>query len=85
MAPAAATTRRRPSARTSGSAAAPARTGTTPRRTPAETVTLAARIKADRRPGIPEADLAARSGIGVSRWRTIRREATRAADHGLAA
>ncbi len=84
VAPSAAPTRRRPSARTAGSAATTARKGTAPRRTPAETVALAARITADR-PGIPDADLAAQLGISVSRWRTIRREATRAADHGLAA
>jgi hypothetical protein len=53
------------------------------RRTPADTVALAARIKAAR-PQITEAELAAELGISVSRWRTVRREAT-PANHGLAA
>jgi hypothetical protein len=44
------------------------------RRSPAETVALAARIKAER-PGITEAELAAELGISQSRWRTVRREA----------
>jgi Protein of unknown function (DUF2637) len=44
------------------------------RRTPAETVATAAKIRADR-PGITDAELAAELGISVSRWRTIRREA----------
>jgi hypothetical protein len=46
-------------------------------------VALAARIKAAR-PQITEAELAAELGISVSRWRTVRREAT-PANHGLAA
>ncbi|WP_250038175.1 DUF2637 domain-containing protein [Paractinoplanes maris] len=45
-----------------------------PRRTPAETVALAARIKAAR-PELSEAELAAELGISPSRWRTVRREA----------
>jgi hypothetical protein len=44
------------------------------RRSPAETVALAARIKAER-PAITEAELAAELGISQSRWRTVRREA----------
>jgi hypothetical protein len=53
------------------------------RRTPADTVALATRIKAAR-PQITETELAAELGISVSRWRTVRREAT-PANHGLAA
>jgi hypothetical protein len=49
-------------------------TVTKPRRTPAETVALAAQIKADR-PDLSEAELAAELGISPSRWRSIRREA----------
>jgi hypothetical protein len=45
------------------------------RRTPAETVALATRIKAER-PALSEAELAAELGISLSRWRTVRREAT---------
>jgi hypothetical protein len=44
------------------------------RRTTAETVALAARIKAER-PGVTETELAAALGISASRWRTVRREA----------
>ena len=44
------------------------------RRTPAETLQAAAKIKAAQ-PDITEADLAAHLGISASRWRTIRREA----------
>ncbi|MFI6073089.1 DUF2637 domain-containing protein [Actinoplanes sp. NPDC051343] len=51
------------------------------RRSPAETVAAAARIKAER-PTITEAELAAELGISPSRWRTVRREA---ADRDLAA
>jgi hypothetical protein len=54
------------------------------RRTPAETVALAARIRADR-PALTDAELAAELGISVSRWRTIRREAAQAQDLRLAA
>ncbi len=77
-------------ARNGGTAAArksepaTARKNGAPRRSPAETVALAARIQADR-PGMADAALAAELGISVSRWRTIRREAARATDHGLAA
>jgi len=53
------------------------------RRAPADTVALAARIRAAH-PQITEAELAAELGISVSRWRTIRREAT-PANHSLAA
>jgi uncharacterized protein DUF2637 len=53
------------------------------RRSQAETVALATRIKADR-PGLTDAELAAELGISTSRWRTIRREAE-AADLRLAA
>nr|WP_221378773.1 DUF2637 domain-containing protein [Actinoplanes polyasparticus] len=49
-------------------------TVTKPRRTPAETVALAAQIKAAR-PDLSEAELAAELGISPSRWRSIRREA----------
>ncbi|MFF5081115.1 DUF2637 domain-containing protein [Actinoplanes sp. NPDC000266] len=45
-----------------------------PRRTPAETVTLAHEIRAAR-PDLTEAELASELGISLSRWRTIRREA----------
>jgi len=44
------------------------------RRSPAETVAAAARIKAER-PDVTETQLAAELGISASRWRTIRREA----------
>jgi hypothetical protein len=54
------------------------------RRTPTETVALAARIKAER-PSLTEAEIAAELGISPSRWRTVRREAAQAADHTLAA
>lgn len=54
------------------------------RRSPAETVALAARIHADR-PNITEAELAAELGISLSRWRTVRREAAPATDSELAA
>jgi hypothetical protein len=45
-----------------------------PRRSPAETLEAAAKIKAAR-PDITEADLATELGISASRWRTIRRQA----------
>lgn len=54
------------------------------RRSPAETVALAARIRADR-PSLTDAELAAELGISISRWRTIRRENTPAQDLRLAA
>jgi hypothetical protein len=54
------------------------------RRTPAETVAIAARIKAER-PTLTETEVAAELGISPSRWRTVRREAAQAADHTLAA
>jgi hypothetical protein len=54
------------------------------RRTPAETVALAARIKAER-PGVTESELATALGISASRWRTVRREAANAEDLRLAA
>jgi hypothetical protein len=54
------------------------------RRTPAETVALAARIRSER-PALTDAELAAELGISVSRWRTIRREAAQAQDLRLAA
>ncbi|WP_236718312.1 DUF2637 domain-containing protein [Actinoplanes sp. TFC3] len=44
-----------------------------PRRSPAETLAAAARIKA-KRPDVTDPQLAAELGISVSRWRTIRRE-----------
>jgi len=51
------------------------------RRSPAETVALANRIKAER-PKLTEAEIAAELGISASRWRTVRREAS---EHSLAA
>jgi hypothetical protein len=54
------------------------------RRTPAETVALAARIKAER-PDVTETELAAALGISPSRWRTVRREVAQAGDLRLAA
>jgi len=53
---------------------APAAPAARPRRSPAETLAAAAKIKTAR-PDITEADLAAELGISASRWRTIRREA----------
>jgi hypothetical protein len=44
------------------------------RRTPAETVAEAAKIKA-KRPDVTETQLATELGISASRWRAIRREA----------
>jgi len=58
--------------------------GTKARRSPAETVALAARIKAER-PEITEAELATTLGISASRWRTVRREAAQSGDLRLAA
>jgi hypothetical protein len=62
------------------------RNGSTPkaRRTPAETVALAAQIKAER-PDVTDSELAAALGISTSRWRTVRREAAQADDLRLAA
>ena len=54
------------------------------RRSPAETVALAARIKAEQ-PTLTEAELAAELGISPSRWRTVRREAAQSPDRQLAA
>ena len=55
------------------------------RRSPAETVALANRIKAER-PQLTETQIAAELGISSSRWRTVRREAAaQASDHTLAA
>jgi hypothetical protein len=54
------------------------------RRSPAETVALAERIKAER-PTLTETELAAELGISASRWRTVRREAAQSADRQLAA
>ena len=71
-------------------AASPAGSGhnrpssTRSRRSPAETVALAARIKADH-PAITEAELAAELGITAARWRTVRREAAQTTDSELAA
>jgi hypothetical protein len=70
----------RHAASSSGSAAKNARA----RRSPAETVEVAARIKAER-PTITEAELAAELGISPSRWRTVRREAAQTLDRELAA
>ncbi|GID25947.1 DUF2637 domain-containing protein [Paractinoplanes brasiliensis] len=53
---------------------APADTPGKSRRTPAEHIALARRIKADR-PGLSEAEVAAELGLSESRWRAIRREA----------
>ncbi len=55
------------------------------RRSPAETVALADRIKAER-PSLTDPEIAAELGISTSRLRTVRREtAARATDHTLAA
>jgi hypothetical protein len=54
------------------------------RRSPAETVALAARIKAER-PTLTDAELAAELGISTARWRTIRRESSQSRDLRLAA
>ena len=67
------TTRSSTTSRSSTSGAAKAR------RTPAETVAAAAKIKADR-PDVTETQLAAELGISASRWRTIRREAATQGD-----
>ncbi|GIM90465.1 DUF2637 domain-containing protein [Paractinoplanes toevensis] len=53
------------------------------RRSPAETVALADRLKAER-PTLTDAEIAAELGITTSRLRTVRRE-TQAGDHTLAA
>jgi hypothetical protein len=67
-----------PNAKAAKQPGAPARNSAKPasktRRSPAETLAEAAKIKAAH-PGITEADLATRLGISASRWRTIRREA----------
>ena len=55
-----------------------------PRRSPAETVALATRIKAER-PSLTDHEIAAELGISTSRLRTVMREAAPAADHTLAA
>jgi hypothetical protein len=74
------------SKRTAGStpAAGATRAPAKPRRTAAETVSLAARIQADR-PDATDAELAAELGISTSRLRTVRREAAQAGDLRLAA
>ncbi|MEV4702586.1 DUF2637 domain-containing protein [Actinoplanes sp. NPDC049316] len=70
--------------------AAPARSGPVSpakpkvRRSPAETVAAAAKIKASR-PDLTDAQLAAELGISTSRWRTIRRETGADDDLRLAA
>jgi hypothetical protein len=53
------------------------------RRSPAETVAIADRLKAER-PAITDAEIAAELGITTSRLRTVRRE-TQSTDHTLAA
>ncbi|MEU4241417.1 DUF2637 domain-containing protein [Actinoplanes sp. NPDC026619] len=53
------------------------------RRSPTETVAIAARLKADR-PALTDAEIAAELGITTSRLRAVRREA-QAGDHTLAA
>ncbi|HEV8566348.1 MAG TPA: DUF2637 domain-containing protein [Actinoplanes sp.] len=76
-----------PSGNSTKSAAAGAnKKGSAPkaRRTPAETVALAARIKAER-PDVTDTELAAALGISASRWRTVRREAAQSDDLRLAA
>jgi hypothetical protein len=60
-------------AKPSGGNATNGRTGAKARRTPAETLAEAAKIKASR-PGVTETQLAAELGISASRWRAIRRE-----------
>jgi hypothetical protein len=67
-----------------GPSARPERTATKVRRTPAETVALAGRIKAER-PSLTDAELAAELGISTARWRTIRRESAQSRDLRLAA
>ncbi|HEX5203190.1 MAG TPA: DUF2637 domain-containing protein [Actinoplanes sp.] len=64
-------------------AAKPGTSAKKERRSPAETVALANRIKAER-PSLTETEIAAELGISPSRWRTVRREAA-AGDHTLAA
>ncbi|MGA5305167.1 DUF2637 domain-containing protein [Nucisporomicrobium flavum] len=54
------------------------------RRSPAETVAAAAKIRASR-PDLTDAQLAAELGISISRWRTIRRETGADDDLRLAA
>jgi hypothetical protein len=70
--------------RTARAAAKPEVPAKKERRSPAETVALANRIKAER-PSLTEAEIAAELGISPSRWRTVRREAAQAGDHTLAA
>jgi hypothetical protein len=76
----------RPGNSTQNAATGTNRNGSTPkaRRTPAETVALAAQIKAER-PDVTDSELAAALGISTSRWRTVRREAAQADDLRLAA
>ena len=73
----------RPAAPTRPGKAVPTNPEKKERRSPAQTVALAGRIKAER-PSLTEAEIAAELGISASRWRTVRREAA-AADHSLAA
>ncbi|MEV8506468.1 DUF2637 domain-containing protein [Actinoplanes sp. NPDC051475] len=54
------------------------------RRTPADTIAAAEKIKAGR-PDVTDTELAAELGISASRWRTIRREAEASAELRLAA
>ena len=59
-------------------------TAARPRRSAAQTVALAARLKADR-PAATEAEIAAELGISPARLRTVQREAARTDDLRLAA
>jgi hypothetical protein len=64
-----------PTVKTAAKPPAPAKKAAAkPRRTPAETLATAARIK-KANPAITDAELATELGISASRWRTIRREA----------
>jgi hypothetical protein len=73
-----------PSQRHAASSAGSSGKNARARRSPSETVELAARIKADH-PTITESELAAELGISPSRWRTVRREAAPTPDRELAA
>jgi hypothetical protein len=64
----------RPAAKAGATKAGTVKPAARARRSPAETIAAAVKIKSGR-PDISEADLAAELGISASRWRTIRREA----------
>ncbi|MFI7600559.1 DUF2637 domain-containing protein [Actinoplanes sp. NPDC049681] len=73
-------------AKSSGSTKPAAKSSTAPRvrRTPAETIAAAEKIRTIR-PDVTDTELAAELGISASRWRTIRREAEASAELRLAA